>query len=247
LNDESKGFQNASKDGYNERVMKKLFVVFALTVILSACTSPGGMEQNPPSLKPNPQPQTATLYRGDWGWAAVNANNTNDYVTGVVSFSGETTNNQSSSAQFGKKIATGSYDVTGIDSKPLGAAIMGPIASPVDAGFAIGDKLLMVAVDSDGAMGTTDKGKSVFSGPGRIFDSKGGYINVGVAFVQSTENPTYTAVADAHNLSVNSKLSGLINLQSLSTVEKASIALSERLAAEQRPSSGKGSLNDLLK
>ena len=108
--------------------MKTKLVLLAFLITLIACNAPD--TQVPPSLRP-PQPPTttATLYRGDWAWAAVNANNSNDYITGIASFSTEIKNDQSSSTQFGKKIAAGLYDVTGIDTKPVGGALMGPIAN----------------------------------------------------------------------------------------------------------------------
>lgn len=230
--------------------MKKLCAIFALTATLVACNTSGGTDQNPPSLKPNPQPPTATLYRGNWGWAAVNANNPDDYLTGIVSFSAEITNDQTSSAQYGKKIAAGLYDVADIDTKPIDVALMGAIASPLDAGFALGDRVLMVAADSDGAIGVSNSGQPLFSGPGRIYSSSGAAFDVVVAFVQTSNNPTYAAEDPRRVASKSFKTLKPTHFAGLKTARinaMSSIELSQRLATERRASGGTGALNDLLK
>jgi hypothetical protein len=219
-------------------------VGFGLSILLGACgnTTTGSTPQ------PTPSPSPQTLYRGDWGWAAVNVSNANDYIGGVASFSAEITNDQSSSSQFGKKIAAGVYNVTGVSAKPVGVAAMGAIATPLDAAFGVGKEVLLVAVDSNGLIENGQSGKPTFSGVGRVYFSDGTYTSVAVAFVQSSNSPTYTTSAAPVNPFNSvfdlSRFSHLESLQSSFLGNSSASDRSEELAASGTVTRGQGPISE---
>jgi hypothetical protein len=233
------------------RARRVSFIFAVLSFVFVSCGGTGGGAGPGPNNPPSPPspPPTSSLYRGDWGWAAVNLSNANDYIGGIASFSTEVTNNSSSSTQYGKKVAGGLYDVIGVTSKPAGVALMGAIATPLDMGFFVGENVLMVAVDSNGAMETGSSGKATFSGLGRVYATDGSYVSVAVALVQSGSTPTYlgaktqpnTMFAELTQLAIG----GRARVSSLTS--SAALAHSEQLANHAPAESGTGSLNDLLR
>jgi hypothetical protein len=224
--------------------------VIALVVLFNACnTTPTNSTTPPPP--PSPNPGNTTLYRGDWGWAAVNLNNANDYISGIAAFSDEITNDSNSSAQFGKKIAVGYYDVVGVTTKPVDLALMGAISSPLDAGFALGDRVLMIAVDANGTIETGSSGRSTFSGLGRVYASDGTFVSVSVAFVQSDNTPTYAnanaRVSAASPLLEPMRFTTFAPIQPLVASSRTAMTRSEQLAAAGVVSSGNGPLHGLFR
>ena len=228
-------------------LLRASLIAAALCLTFVSCGSTGSNPNNPPA--PPPPPPVSSLYQGDSGWAAVNLDNAEDYINGIASFSTEITNNSSSSAQYGKKVAGGLYDVTGITNKPVCVALMGAIATPLDMGFDLGERVLMIAIDTDGAMETGSSGKATFSGLGRVYATDGSYISVAVALVQNGSTPTYLSVKTQPN-TMFAELTQLAfgnRVQTSSLTSSAALAHSEQLANHAPTGSGTGSLNDLLR
>lgn len=158
--------------------MKKLLnyaTIGILSLFLASCTPPEAPK---------------TLYQGDWSWAVVNANNVNDVISGVVSFSSQTTNEQG--PQKGKMIAGGQFDRDRSTTKPEGVAIMGPVSSNLDIGFMSDLRIILVASDIDGVMSTpaSSQGRSTFLGTG-LYSVGNDNIPVAVALIQLNETPRY--------------------------------------------------------
>ncbi|MGK0618887.1 hypothetical protein [Meiothermus cerbereus] len=215
--------------------MRKLHgILLFVLVALSACTSPSSTPKS--------------LYQGDWDWAAVNANNPNDYVTGIASFSIEVINSNTSSPQYGKKVAGGWYDIDGISIRPAGMALMGPIITPLDMGFSVGStsQVLMAGIDSDGFMGTNSSGRKVFSGMGRVYGSNGVYIDVAIALVQRDDSPTYSRVTGSLPMSDLASQSRVWELHS-SNIQKDAQSIAEKLASLGIKAHGQGELRQLFK
>lgn len=158
--------------------MKKLLnyaTIGILSLFLASCTPPEAPK---------------TLYQGDWSWAVVNANNANDVISGVVSFSAQTTNE--TGPQKGKMIAGGQFDRDLSATKPEGVAIMGPVSGNLDIGFMSDLRIVLIASDIDGVMSTpaSSQGRSTFLGTG-LYSVGNDNIPVAVALIQLNETPRY--------------------------------------------------------
>lgn len=199
------------------------------------------------------------MYLGDWVWAAVNANNSNDKVIGLTSFNTEAAN--TSGAYRGQLVAGGVYTLSDAPTTPAGLAIMGPIASPLDVGFTdlTAKNVFLVGVDTDGRLAPLQdstselNGHATFSGVGRVYDTNGNYISVGIALIQVNSAPSLQPSAQAVSPSLLSNSIGAQKLgvqatkgQSLSAL---ALAAANRFAASGQNgvrSQGTGPLSRIL-
>jgi hypothetical protein len=182
----------------------------------------------------------------------MNINNSDDYVVGQASYSLEQVNT-TDTAQRGNLVAAGAFDVIGINAKPYGVTLMGPISTPLDVGFTYPDgRLMIAAVDADGRMEKDDEGSDVFAGVGQFLFRDGTTSDVVVVLIQSDTTPTYrpasanaalTSVLNA-NLMVPGRLTGSIRAQSagVNLFDKA-----VHLAGSGQTQLGRGPLGEAMR